>query len=561
MSRERTSTVVPLSRFRAALDRPRGAKRLDELISADKPAEAVAALSVPDLFFLIEEVGLADCTELVALATPAQVRGCVDMAVWSKDRLDHEAVKPWLTILIEAGYTTLGRAWEALDPELAALVLTRWVRVYDKSLEEEPPEDTDNPLIETPDTFFVLEVTAEREDDIRLVRRLVEDLYKADMGIARKTIMSARSEPIADLEEMSYRWRSGRMADLGFVDFYDALEVFRPLDAVEIGEGSTEPDVAVEEGDEARVARDLPAPYLEHLASKSFLVKALERVAAASEVDRLQTGLVYLINRVLAASQVEPGDGEAMALGSEQAAATLSLGLETASRGDLDRAVRALETVSLTRLHRLGFTVTLRLARLARSLAPRAVTATDADPILSALLAARPWFPRELDDPPEAGWRPFETADDIRQAATALTRLAVRVAIAEQALDVDLVALGRDRSEAPELDDHARTALLRLAAGLPPSPAPLSKDELEQTLGQAFAEGVLTDEARARGRADLDRLLARRLATVDVAAGQEHLGALVEGWLDDLDDALGDLSEGDLSDLDPRFVDRVLVTP
>ncbi len=40
--------------------------------------------------------------------------------------------------------------------------------------------------------------------------------------------MSARSEPAAELEETSYRWRAGRMADLGYIDYYEALAVFRP---------------------------------------------------------------------------------------------------------------------------------------------------------------------------------------------------------------------------------------------------------------------------------------------------------------------------------------------
>ena len=43
--------------------------------------------------------------------------------------------------------------------------------------------------------------------------------------------LGERPEPPAELEENSYRWRSGRLADLGYVDFYEALDLFRPLDA------------------------------------------------------------------------------------------------------------------------------------------------------------------------------------------------------------------------------------------------------------------------------------------------------------------------------------------
>src|SRR5687768_18603904 len=91
----------------------------------------------------------------------------------------------------------------------------------------------------TPDRFFLLELKGD-EDTQRTTQRIVEDLYRADADLARHTIMAARSEPPAELEEMSYRWRSSRLADLGYVDFYEALDLFRPLDAdkVAIGEGS-----------------------------------------------------------------------------------------------------------------------------------------------------------------------------------------------------------------------------------------------------------------------------------------------------------------------------------
>ncbi len=80
-----SSTKVPLATFRTALASPRAEKRIDALISADDAAEQVAALSVSDLFFLIDEVGLADCVELLSLCTNQQIRGCIDMEIWDRD--------------------------------------------------------------------------------------------------------------------------------------------------------------------------------------------------------------------------------------------------------------------------------------------------------------------------------------------------------------------------------------------------------------------------------------------------------------------------------------------
>jgi hypothetical protein len=538
--------VIPLSRARAAIARPRGARHVDALISAPNPEAAVAALSIPELYFLVKDVGFADTTELIALATPEQIRGCLDLDLWDRDRLEDSAAHPWLVSLMEAGYEKLGSVWEALDSELAALILQRWTRIYDLSLEQEAPENSDFPLVTTPDSFFAIEIIAPDEDDARLTMRLIEDLYRADMVLARHTIMSARSEPPAELEEGSYRWRSGRMADIGYVEFYEALEVFRPLDpaSIEIGEDAALDDVGgVAEGDESRVPRNLPATMADAIAGDSFLARALAQVADGGEVDRLEASLVLLINKVLSASRVSPGDAEAVRTGAEHAAATVSLGLETVAAGSLDAAVRALASVSVTRLHRAGFSVTLRLARLAQALAPRAVTSGDEDrALIAALCGARPWFPLELDDPPDTGVRAFGSVADVRAVGQRLAVLALRIAIAEQGMGADLLQIATQPEPRPALDDHARTALARALAGGDATGEPLGPDEIP---------GDFSPPARERAAA----ALVARLDATGVTAGREYLTGLIGSWLERIHEQLGNLSEPP----DPRFVSAVLL--
>ncbi|RMH40500.1 MAG: hypothetical protein D6689_13715 [Deltaproteobacteria bacterium] len=376
---------------------------------------------------------------------------------------------------------------------------------------------------------------------MRLVLRLIDDLYRADMALARHTLMAARSELPAELEEMSYRWRSGRMADLGYVDFYDALEVFRPLEptSIRLDEGTADVIPPPAEGDEALVPRRLPAPLADALDGAPFLARAVDALADPADLERLEAAMVVLVNKVLSASRVSPGDLDAAIAGARCAAATVSLGLETVAGGDVDRAARALAQVSLTRLHRAGFTVTLRLARLARALAPRAAAADDDDrALLGALLAARPWLPDG-----DGGLRPIASVADVRAAAGALARLALRIAIAEQALGVDLVALAEAPADRrPALDDFVRTALARALAGGEIDPTPLDVAEIPRDFDP---------DARARARA----ALVRRLDETGVTAGREYLDALVDSWLGQLHDLLGGVEWPP----DPRFVTGILL--
>jgi hypothetical protein len=550
------SQTVPLSRFRALLARPRGERRMEALLDADDPQAAVAAVPATELYQIITDIGLGEAAELVALATPEQLRGCLDIDIWDRDHLQIEALTPWLQALVETGYEKLAEVWEKLDPELTALTLQRLTRIYDLSLEETPPDDPEGPLLHTPDTFFAIEILAPDDDTMALVQRLLEDLYRADPSgvLTRHTLMSARSEPAAELEEMSYRWRAGRMADLGYVDYYEALEVFRPLDAssVHIGEGTQDRFDAPDPGDPEQAAGAfglMPAAVAEGVVGAGFLARALDRIDDPDELARLEIAVMVLVNTVLAATRVPPGDTEAVKRGAQHAAATVALGLEALSHGDVERAAAALRSVSLTRLHRLGHTVTLRLARMARALAPRAGAAGEPDgSVLAALLRQRPWYATALDSPPGMDARPFASMDDVRRVAEALTRLALRIAVVD-ALGIDLLALAERPAPRPTLDDYVRTALVRAALGQPFAAAPLEPSDVLALCRTGLEQGRLTAAARdaaARGvLTSLDR--------AQVTAGRHLLPGLLEAWLADIEDRIGGLPTD--RPPDPRFLD------
>jgi hypothetical protein len=535
----------PLDRIRAQLAGPRGYRRIDALLSSDDAAGAIAALSPHEIFELVHEVGFEDAADLIHLATPAQIQGCLDLDGWTQDQLDVVPLHPWLSSLIDAGFEKLGEVWGQLDAELRALILQRQVKIHDVTLGEGPDEDSERPTMPTSDGFFQLELLGD-DDSQRLVMRLIEDLYRANADLARHTIMSARSEPPAELEENSYRWRSGRLADLGYVDFYDALDLFRPLDPaeVQIGEGSEDHVL----GEDTR----LPVVVAEQVISRSFLARALAAIADPAEAERLEAGLMVLVNKVLAAGRAKPGQAEVVRRGALYATATLSLGLETVARGDVDRATQALGSIALERLFRVGYTVTQRLARLAVALAPRSVTAgSPVKELVAALCSPRPLFACAADDPPATGVRPFEAAADLRRAGELLAGLTVRIALVE-GLGVDILAAGQAPEPRASLDDHIRTALARAVVGGELRGEALSQPELTALRDRGMAGGRLTPAARAAGHA----AIRGRLGAAQLSASEPIVARLVDRWLDDLEAILGAVKD---AEIDPRYVEGVLV--
>ncbi|HVU51907.1 MAG TPA: DUF6178 family protein, partial [Polyangia bacterium] len=485
--------VVALSRYRAQLGRGRKLRRGDALLAGPDPERAVRALPGDELYYVIHELGLRDAGDILALARPEQVQAVLDFALWERDQIVPERAGEWLEAIAEAPYETVG-AWVAgLDVELFALLLRKTSRIYDLS-QEEAPEEPAGTLYPTPDGLFVLDVTGVPGDEAatdegeptqeagpmttsaRAMVRIVDALYRADRNLARRLLVGARAELDSELEELAYRWRQGRMEDLGFQDYYEALEVYRELDPASVRIGEIEPGKArvrpldERDGAEGSPAR-APASLVERLTrGASPFARAAQALRSADEVAELHFALVALTNRVLAADRVTPGDDPAVAATLERQLATLDLALEFLARGDAAREVEALRTIPLVRLHRLGVSLVGKVKLLATTLRRRGpFAATGRHPLvepdealaLAAVSRHRPLFAGILDDPPSNADRPFHTLADVARATAAVERAA-----ATQALLLGLGVSPADLGPGATLLEDAGVEEAALDAGL-----------------------------------------------------------------------------------------------
>lgn len=400
-------TLAALAQGSLSARPPSARQVLDRILSHARPAEVVARIPEQDFYYLVRELGLADSTELLAFATGEQLRACVDFEVWDRDEVVLPRLEEWLAVMVEEFLPArLLRALEAFDIELLALWVMRSCKIVDRTLDE--ATEVPGPCYLTPDSFFELHFKPETSANTALLlERLFERLYDADQEFARRIILEAKWGLDAELQESAYHWRRGRMEDLGFFEYYEAIEAYAylPADKALTLRAPWRPVSPREE------TVGLPLPMQEGLQEGGFFARVLQTISDERLLEDLAQAFVAVTNRALSADRVNPADLDRVRDVTARVVATLSLGLERLSEGSVDRARDLLSDMPLLVIFRVGFSETADLGKLAQQIHQRGID----DPNLDPLLERRPLYPLALDHPPRAGSRPFASVADLER--------------------------------------------------------------------------------------------------------------------------------------------------
>jgi hypothetical protein len=542
--------------------------RPDAVFEVEEPERIVPLLPVQELLFAVQEMGVTDAGDLVALATPAQVRALLDLSVWARDRVEPEETGEWLAMLLELDDDTFIEKVRALDPELLGTILRKYVEVYDPQLQAVP--ELNMAPYTTPDTFFVVlpripepePETGEMDPHwdpladprFTMTIRLLDKLYRVDSDLARALVMETASSTTSEVEELAYRWRSGRLADLGYEPYAEALEILQFLEPTRLMQKLSEPDPPAPPRDPEDLVT-MGGVVLEPSvagAGEAFLSACLDALEP-EDLDRVTMGFTFLANRIAAATLVQPGDVDQMSEVLSRARRGLNLGREYLTRRKPETAAELFARVPVSTVFRVGHSLTVQLQRLvgalARtgrlSLASRSFTLLD-DPwreLAEGLTGRFPQVTRAFDEEPGPGFRPIQGLADLLHTTQLVEDLSAQWPLCFIGLKFELDWLtpsgleGYRPSEpgAVRLGDLFRTAALRRLQGGELRVVPLEAAELE-----AAAPAV-----RARAR-ELDAWSAELTEEVSQILGEAgitppaRLQRILRTWLAPLADDPGE---------------------
>jgi hypothetical protein len=523
-------------------------QRLDALIEARDARALVRSLPAEDLYFTIMEVGLADATELVQLASPEQFLTFVDLGGWKKDQVDLHQVLTWLRAARGDEAGDFLRKLRKVDTEIFELLVREFTLIHD--LEENPDVHVEGVTLETPEGRYLVEFKGVEGPELAAMRSILNDIIAENPFEAVRFLEATRWEVPGELEESAYRFRTGRLQDLGFPGLEEAARLFSRVDT-----GPAPAPAAVA----ALVATRAQPDYLD------AAFRALEDV----ERENLEGELRYLANATLVAEVEDPGDLDAIRRVGEMVRDYLLLGLEHLTGGDPARAAQVVRDTETRRVFQVGFSLTLALKFRADRLMKQPLAQVEGLPMLfteeaTAVEALRRKRPRRTLKVPGAEPVPFRSRRELAASEEVLARAEAQVALLGALLGgtekkarevlalfgVEARVLGVERFFA------AAVALALLEGKVGPRPVPSARrDELGALLFAGSPEAPrLREDVSARAVAVLEpavpesaRPELRRWVDVTLARLLEELGPsfLQEGRLNPIASVLLPIEGGE----------------
>ena len=537
-----------------------GMAALNWLLDREEPAEFIGELATGELYFTMKEIGVGDSHVLLDLATQDQIKGILDLDIWTGHEVKLERWIGWLDMARSHSIDTALKLVRSTEPELLQLLFTRTVRVHGGDLDIDMVPD-ELQVIPSPDGVFWVTIPREHELADRL-HDMMKLLWAADIKMMRDVFQTARFELTSQIEESLIRFREGRLEEMGFFAPGEALSVYAHLSPHKM-RAQVREDLAT-----MRVAPPLEHGVvvhdvvLHHVTPPDTLGAVLNEMSP-SERERFAETFTYLVNKVFMARTGDLSQTDALPEIGGHCGALVNLGLLWLSDESLKRALQVATSLWPEQLFRVGFSLVQKLGTHAKDLAGRAgahhnlrLFGEPLDDLLEGLSRRHPVLYEGLTTPGALTWRDLRNLEELSRVELALddsegvlTFFETQLGFSPEALmAADFSGLSETQRESITFASLFRTGLAQSMLSDSFSFEPLGREELAAFLQLAFT----LKEGRVSTSSALSDLLLPLKAEVSEIVGR---------WIDDQVEELGlALGRVQAYDLDPAFASALVLT-
>ena len=331
------------------------------LLETAENRSRIRRLSVPQLYFGLKELGEHRIQALLPHITEAQWQGVLDLDLWNRDRANAGKFLFWAAQIIQTENPVAAKIVRGTDRQLLELWLKRRIR-FEEIVDDDPGPAPDGDFMETPDRSYLVQLPRNPEES-RLARALLLKLYELGPEETRLWIQESRYRTSIELEEAAYQNRKRRIEDLGFQDYFDALDVYAYLPP-----GTPLPEKM---RDKLRAVGTLPAPVARMKQGPLLLFQAMAAFARPHELEPLLEELFFVCNKILSADRIPPNRTSRVKRAIRKALTGINLGLEVWAEGDLNRARDGLGRHYLQSFFHTGYSRLVELRDRARKIRAR----------------------------------------------------------------------------------------------------------------------------------------------------------------------------------------------
>lgn len=510
-------------------------EQLKALLNHPQPETVIRRMRPDEFYYLMTGIGLEDSIDLLPMATKTQRQTVQYMEVWGADGFRADRFDKMLTAALDVSLDFAGSLLTETDQEIVALAIFGRARVETMASAEDEVADPST-VLPTPDGTFVL--IAQDPDDIPALHQLLNVLYSLGVEEAHNLIQAGRRDTPIALEEEGRRFRSSRLADLGFPEPDQRFAVYESFDVAalrrRLATKVSGKSRGSGQGNPLALALGTGQPTL-------FIWQVFAIAPANLNQSAIVSDILHLSNRVLATRTEDYSQHELWTDAATHAVRIASIGLEVLSDGNPEAAVEIVGNSKPIEWFRTGFEAIRPAHVIARrvigdvgGMGRLGLFVSDMATKLAALAA----FPPAISF--KGVSRDFETMTDVRDAMATVRYARAVLAFARDVLGFDST---KDDKRGPTTFGAVfATAWAKQVLTGELSLAPLNADEIVALRTAAF------DGNRIRK--------GLRLPASDTNDDAADVRRFMNQALDDVEEALSGLNPGDTPD--PRFLGDAL---
>ena len=287
---------------------------------------------------------------LVALTTGKQLIYLLDMDLWKRGILDPDSASRWVEMLARIGREKILQVIQVVDPELVLSALQNLIRVVARDPDVDRLEESDMvPAFTLDDTYYIEFAGSLHEEPIKI---FLGTVFEYDPEYYYSLMQELVSTSKLESEDIALRFRNARLADKGFPDFDEAMEIYRYVKKDSLG---MDQRGFVHGNDETEAPQTLLAYPFKALKDGSLLKQSLDRIDDPDETHRLALQLAHLANKVMVADAKDAGSLHELQQSLEKVEGYIDIALEEMCGRNLDISVNLVASNHMELLFRRGY--------------------------------------------------------------------------------------------------------------------------------------------------------------------------------------------------------------